>query len=62
MPARRAGESGVLLRGGGAGSAGRGAGPRAAGRAACALVIAERVGKAVRSPAKDTLLSHAPAA
>jgi MFS family permease len=26
---------------------------------ACALVIAERVGKAVRSPAKDTLLSHA---
>lgn len=25
----------------------------------CALVIAERVGKAVRSPAKDTLLSHA---
>ncbi|MEV6697324.1 MFS transporter [Streptomyces sp. NPDC051453] len=30
--------------------------------AACALVIAERVGKAVRSPAKDTLLSHAAAA
>ncbi|MFB7452704.1 MFS transporter [Streptomyces sp. NPDC056194] len=29
---------------------------------ACALVIAERVGKAVRSPAKDTLLSHAAAA
>ncbi|MGW4164927.1 MFS transporter [Streptomyces sp. NPDC004788] len=29
---------------------------------ACALVIAERVGKAVRSPAKDTLLSHATAA
>jgi MFS family permease len=29
--------------------------------AACALVIAERVGKAVRSPAKDTLLSHATA-
>jgi MFS family permease len=28
---------------------------------ACALVIAERVGKAVRSPAKDTLLSHATA-
>ncbi|BCI87408.1 hypothetical protein NIIDMKKI_26140 [Mycobacterium kansasii] len=26
---------------------------------ACSLVIAERVGKAVRSPAKDTLLSHA---
>lgn len=26
---------------------------------ACVLVIAERVGKAVRSPAKDTLLSHA---
>ncbi|VBA40214.1 hypothetical protein LAUMK191_03364 [Mycobacterium attenuatum] len=26
---------------------------------ACTLVIAERVGKAVRSPAKDTLLSHA---
>ncbi len=26
---------------------------------ACALVIAERVGKAVRSPAKDTLLSYA---
>jgi MFS family permease len=26
---------------------------------ACALVIAERVGKAVRSPAKDTMLSHA---
>ncbi|MFD5120008.1 MFS transporter [Streptomyces sp. NPDC058385] len=30
--------------------------------AACALVITERVGKAVRSPAKDTLLSHAAAA
>lgn len=30
--------------------------------AACALVIAERVGKAVRSPAKDTLLSYATAA
>ncbi|WP_327312012.1 MFS transporter [Streptomyces sp. NBC_01235] len=30
--------------------------------AACALVIAERVGKAVRSPAKDTMLSHATAA
>jgi MFS family permease len=30
--------------------------------AACALVIVERVGKAVRSPAKDTLLSHATAA
>ena len=30
--------------------------------AACGLVIAERVGKAVRSPAKDTLLSHATAA
>ncbi|MGW0999859.1 MFS transporter [Streptomyces sp. NPDC002520] len=30
--------------------------------AACVLVIAERVGKAVRSPAKDTLLSHATAA
>ncbi|SEB87139.1 Sugar phosphate permease [Streptomyces misionensis] len=30
--------------------------------AACVLVIAERVGKAVRSPAKDTLLSHAAAA
>ena len=30
--------------------------------AACALVIAERIGKAVRSPAKDTLLSHATAA
>ena len=30
--------------------------------AAGALVIAERVGKAVRSPAKDTLLSHATAA
>ncbi|MFF4505882.1 MFS transporter [Streptomyces sp. NPDC001401] len=30
--------------------------------AASALVIAERVGKAVRSPAKDTLLSHATAA
>lgn len=29
---------------------------------ACALVIAERVGKAIRSPAKDTLLSHATAA
>ncbi|MTD57984.1 MFS transporter [Amycolatopsis pithecellobii] len=29
---------------------------------ACALVIGERVGKAVRSPAKDTLLSHATAA
>ncbi len=29
--------------------------------AACTLVIAERVGKAVRSPAKDTLLSHATA-
>lgn len=29
---------------------------------ACALVVAERVGKAVRSPAKDTLLSHATAA
>lgn len=29
--------------------------------AASALVIAERVGKAVRSPAKDTLLSHAAA-
>ncbi len=29
--------------------------------AASALVIAERVGKAVRSPAKDTLLSHATA-
>ncbi|WP_293003283.1 MFS transporter [Mycobacterium sp.] len=28
---------------------------------ACALVIAERVGKAIRSPAKDTLLSHAAA-
>jgi MFS family permease len=28
----------------------------------CALVVAERVGKAVRSPAKDTLLSHATAA
>ncbi|GGQ25650.1 major facilitator superfamily protein [Actinomadura coerulea] len=26
---------------------------------ACALVVAERVGKATRSPAKDTLLSHA---
>jgi MFS family permease len=26
---------------------------------ACALVVAERVGKAARSPAKDTLLSHA---
>ncbi|MFE2987348.1 MFS transporter [Streptomyces sp. NPDC059262] len=30
--------------------------------AACVLVITERVGKAVRSPAKDTLLSHAAAA
>ncbi|MFB6987329.1 MFS transporter [Streptomyces sp. NPDC056304] len=30
--------------------------------AACSLVIAERVGKAVRSPAKDTLLSYATAA
>lgn len=30
--------------------------------AAVALVIAERVGKAVRSPAKDTLLSHAASA
>ncbi|MEV4430581.1 MFS transporter [Streptomyces sp. R-07] len=29
---------------------------------ACAFVIAERVGKAIRSPAKDTLLSHAAAA
>ncbi|HEY9267383.1 MAG TPA: MFS transporter, partial [Mycobacterium sp.] len=29
--------------------------------AAAALVIAERIGKAVRSPAKDTLLSHATA-
>ncbi|MEW2623755.1 MFS transporter [Streptomyces sp. NPDC048106] len=29
---------------------------------ACTLVVAERVGKAVRSPAKDTLLSHATAA
>jgi hypothetical protein len=29
--------------------------------AGCALVIAERVGKAVRSPAKDTMLSHATA-
>lgn len=29
--------------------------------AAAALVIAERVGKAVRSPAKDTILSHATA-
>lgn len=29
---------------------------------ACALVIAERVGKAIRSPAKDTLLSFAAAA
>lgn len=27
----------------------------------CALVIAERVGKAIRSPAKDTMLSHATA-
>ncbi|MET7853365.1 MFS transporter [Streptomyces avermitilis] len=30
--------------------------------AACVLVVAERVGKAVCSPAKDTLLSHATAA
>lgn len=30
--------------------------------AACVLVVAERVGKAVRSPAKDTMLSHATAA
>ncbi|MFJ8383888.1 MFS transporter [Streptomyces sp. NPDC094438] len=30
--------------------------------AACVLVIAERVGKAVRSPAKDTLLSYVTAA
>ncbi|MEU5023726.1 MFS transporter [Streptomyces milbemycinicus] len=30
--------------------------------AACVLVVAERTGKAVRSPAKDTLLSHATAA
>ncbi|MEV6591915.1 MFS transporter [Streptomyces acidicola] len=30
--------------------------------AACVLVVAERVGKAVRSPAKDTMLSHAAAA
>ncbi|WP_456341106.1 MFS transporter [[Mycobacterium] zoologicum] len=30
--------------------------------AAAALVVAERVGKAVRSPAKDTLLSHAASA
>jgi len=30
--------------------------------AACVLVIAERVGKAIRSPAKDTLLSHATSA
>lgn len=30
--------------------------------AACVLVVAERVGKAVRSPAKDTLLSHAASA
>ncbi|ARP68597.1 MFS transporter [Streptomyces pluripotens] len=30
--------------------------------AACTLVVTERVGKAVRSPAKDTLLSHATAA
>ncbi|MGW3951228.1 MFS transporter [Streptomyces sp. NPDC004752] len=30
--------------------------------ATCLLVVAERVGKAVRSPAKDTLLSHATAA
>ncbi|WP_280356138.1 MFS transporter [Nocardia otitidiscaviarum] len=29
---------------------------------ACALVVTERVGKAVRSPAKDTLLSYATAA
>lgn len=29
---------------------------------ACVLVIAERVGKAIRSPAKDTLLSYATAA
>jgi MFS family permease len=29
---------------------------------ACSLVILERVGKAVRSPAKDTLLSHATSA
>ncbi|WP_438490071.1 MFS transporter [Streptomyces sp. S186] len=29
---------------------------------ACALVLAERVGKAVRSPAKDSLLSHVTAA
>ncbi|MFF7647384.1 MFS transporter [Streptomyces canus] len=29
---------------------------------ACTLVVAERIGKAVRSPAKDTLLSHATAA
>lgn len=29
---------------------------------ACVLVVAERVGKAIRSPAKDTLLSHATAA
>lgn len=29
---------------------------------ACTLMIAERVGKAIRSPAKDTLLSHATAA
>ncbi|KUN04470.1 hypothetical protein AQI95_19920 [Streptomyces yokosukanensis] len=29
---------------------------------ACVLVIAERVGEAVRSPTKDTLLSHATAA
>ncbi|MFI5489869.1 MFS transporter [Micromonospora echinaurantiaca] len=28
---------------------------------ACALIVAERVGKAVRQPAKDTLLSHAAA-
>jgi len=28
---------------------------------ACSLVVAERVGKAIRSPAKDTLLSHATA-
>jgi len=28
-------------------------------RVACALVIAERAGKAVRGPAKDTLLAHA---
>lgn len=28
---------------------------------ACTLVVAERIGKAVRSPAKDTMLSHAAA-